>query len=113
MFTALSYGIPKMPVSLINLPNKEYWLGPERKEETFSLIRESFLWFGSATMLLLIDIFRQVFIVNINGDKSLSHPLLALGCYMAFALVWSIGMIARFVRMKAPRTGPTDIQKGR
>src|SRR5579864_538570 len=40
--TVISFGVPRlieaMPVSLINLPNKEFWLGSERREDTLSYI---------------------------------------------------------------------------
>src|ERR1700740_2278255 len=39
----VGFGIPRilgaMPVSLINLPNKEFWLSAERRDETMAYMR--------------------------------------------------------------------------
>ena len=49
--TVVSFGIPRIiaavPVSLINLPHKEYWLASERREDTLVYIRVWSAWFGS------------------------------------------------------------------
>src|SRR5260221_7864287 len=48
--TVVSFGIPRIiaaaPVALINLPHKEYWLAPERREDTLAYIRVWSAWFG-------------------------------------------------------------------
>ncbi len=41
-FTLLPFVIEKMPNSLINLPNKDYWLATERREATLGVIRGYF-----------------------------------------------------------------------
>ena len=49
---ALFIGIPRLlkstPASLINLPNKSYWLAPERREETMDRLASSFEALGMA-----------------------------------------------------------------
>ena len=35
LLAVLPFGMRKLPASLINLPHKEYWLQPEKQEETF------------------------------------------------------------------------------
>ena len=43
---------PKIPDSMINLPNKEYWLAPERRETSHRRIQLMLVWVGSLTTLL-------------------------------------------------------------
>ncbi len=88
--------ISKMPVSLINLPNKDYWLAPERKRETFAVLSRFFLWMAAATLLLLLDVFHQAFRVHLGEARSLDHPVLSIVLYAAFAILWSIRLIATF-----------------
>lgn len=87
-----------IPVSLVNLPNKDYWLAPERKEETFHVIAEKMLSFGNATTLFLIITFQLAFEANLNITRHFSSGtmLILLGGYILFAIVWSVRFIARF-----------------
>jgi uncharacterized membrane protein len=100
LFTALPYLVTLLPVSLINLPNKDYWFAPERSEETLKFLRNYPLWFASATVLLVIDIFHQVFVVNIGKAASLDHPTLSIVLYMGFCLAWTVGLFLRFRKPK-------------
>jgi uncharacterized membrane protein len=101
MFLAIHFGMSKMPASLINLPNKDYWLSPERRQQTSGFMSRQLLWFGCATLLLLLDIFYQSFQVHLGRAEGLSHPMLSLGLYIGFSVVWSIGLMIKFSRKGA------------
>lgn len=88
----------RIPDKWINLPNKDYWLAPERRAETFGFLSGRFLWFGSATLLLMIDTFHQVFRVNTGKAAGLEHPWLSLVLYLLFTVFWTVGLIRRFLR---------------
>lgn len=92
----ISFGLPKIPVSLINLPKKDYWLSLGRRKKTFEFLSQYFLWFASATLIFLLDMFQQSFQVHLGKAQSLPHPLLSLGLYTGFTVVWSIGMVIKF-----------------
>ena len=87
-----------MPVSLISLPNKNYWLSPERKSETFQIIAEKMLSFGNATTLFLIITFQLAFEANLNTNCHLSSDTMAIlfGGYILFAAVWTVTFVTRF-----------------
>ena len=59
MFLGFGLALPKIPNSLINLPNKDYWLAPERRRQTLDYILPQMLWFGSLTLMLLNMRFRE------------------------------------------------------
>jgi uncharacterized membrane protein len=46
--------IAKKPDARINLPNKEYWLAPERRAETFGYFGRFFAWYGCAFLLVVV-----------------------------------------------------------
>ena len=79
----------KLPVSLINLPNKEYWFAPERRAATTLSFNRLLLWFGVATLLLMLIVSRYAFLENLvpSGRFSFRHigPILLL--YLVF-VVW-------------------------
>ena len=96
LLPAIACTLTIIPHSLINLPNKKYWLSPERADETVGFIKRQMLWFSCATMALLIDVFHQGFQVNIGRERSLSHPIQSLALYLLYAAVWSVWFILKF-----------------
>ena len=66
----ISFGVPRliaaMPASAINLPNKDFWLSPERREETFYFLRTQMAWFGCALLAFLLYVMELVFRANLR-----------------------------------------------
>lgn len=89
--------IGKMPDSLINLPNKKYWLAKERRAETMAIIRDYFEWFSVALLALFIAINQLVFRANMNHEN-LSDKLtwLIIAVFLAFVFVWLISLVRKF-----------------
>jgi len=98
LFPGIGLILRKTPASLMNLPNKDYWLSPERREETIAVLSRQFLWFGSATLLLLLDIFHQSFRVHLGKAQALDHPVASIVVYVIFTTFWSIALIVKFMR---------------
>ena len=46
--------IPAVPIRLINLPNKYYWLASERRAATAESLSSYFAWFGCTPFLVMI-----------------------------------------------------------
>jgi uncharacterized membrane protein len=82
----------------VNLPNKEYWMAPERRGQTVDFLARAFLWFGAATMLLMLDVFGQVFRFNLSPSRGLAHPAASLAVYVCAALAWVAVFFRRFAR---------------
>lgn len=96
-FTLIPYLIKISPDSLINLPNKKYWLAKERREETFSAIGEYFEWFAILLLCLFIAINQLVFRANLLKENL--SPLamwLILGAFFAFTIFWLVKFLRRF-----------------
>ena len=98
LFPGIGLMLRKAPTDLMNLPNKGYWLSPERKEETVDVLSRQFLWFGSATLLLLLDIFHQSFRVHLGKAQALDHAWISIVVYVLFTTFWSIALIVKFMR---------------
>lgn len=90
--------IRKLPPSLVNIPNKDYWLAPERKKETMAYLADQLLLLGSATLLLVFLLFH--FIIQANLEEEVqsigSLPMVLIGLYLAYTLYWTIALIWRF-----------------
>jgi uncharacterized membrane protein len=89
--------IEKMPDSLINLPNKTFWLAKERRAETFATIRNYFEWFSVALLVVFIAINQLVFRANINHENlSDKQAWLILAIFIGFVFVWLISLVRKF-----------------
>ena len=109
LFPGIGLILRRIPASLINLPNKDYLLSPERRQETIDVLSRQFLWFGSATLLLLLDIFHQSFRVHLGKAQALEHPWISIVTYMVFTTFWSVALIVKF--MRAPLSSHSDLKK--
>jgi len=97
VFLFLPLVLPRLPVSLINLPNRTYWLAAERKEQTLQFVRDRMWRAGAATMSFLIATFQLVIQANLRPEKRLSSTMWVLvGVYVLFIGRWVQGFHKRF-----------------
>ena len=90
--------LARLPVSLINLPNKNYWLSDAHKNETVSFLRDFLLLFGSATLALVLFTFHQAFRFSMGRTPSIEYMPVAIGIYVALALAANVTLFLRFFR---------------
>jgi uncharacterized membrane protein len=104
---ALLIGIPWLlkftPASLINLPNKSYWLAPGRREETMDRLASYFDVFASATVLLLMVVFELASRASRGGGLTPNFFLPALVSYLVFSVVWTVALIRTFASITPER----------
>ena len=93
--------IAAMPVSLINLPNKQFWLSPERREDTISYFRAWSAWFGCALLAFLLFVMELVFRANLQTPPRFSNTAFipALVVFVVFDTVLMLRLILHFSRM--------------
>jgi uncharacterized membrane protein len=102
--TIVSFGVPRliaaMPASVINLPNKEFWLSPERRAETFLFLRSQMAWFGCALLAFLLFVMELVFRANLQTPPRLNNAAFipALIAFIAFSAVWTLRLVFHFIR---------------
>lgn len=99
-FTFLPFLMAKLPNSLVNLPNKDYWLSEEKKAETFSIISQYFDWFSIGLLSLFIVINDLVFRANINKQNLSDFIWIPLVVFLIFVGIWTIRLILRFKKTK-------------
>ncbi len=82
----------------INLPNRDYWLAPERIDSFYEYFREWFGWFGVATLTLLIGVLQLTFKANLQPDPVLDNKifLIIFIGYMLFVIIWLVSFIRKF-----------------
>lgn len=87
----------KIPTELMNLPNKAYWLAPERRDATLNSLQDQMSWLGVATMVLFIATMQLTFQANMVNPPVLDNrTTLLVFAYLGYTLVWSVMLIRRF-----------------
>ena len=97
LFFGICFIIPRIPPSLVNLPNKQYWLAEERKEETYADLSKYTLWFANATIVFLLVMHNETIAVNLRQSSRLGDSFwLFLAVYLIFTVIWCISLFTRF-----------------
>lgn len=108
LLTAVSIGgvglwLPRVGNMWINLPNKDYWLAPERRDATLADVARRLFDLGTLTSALLF----WVVLVTVDFNRGLRDAvdglLWPLGIYLVLTLAWIVALYRRFP------AGPRDV----
>lgn len=99
-FILLPRLLPLIGSNSIAIPNRRYWLAPERREASTEFFISRLGWFAAANILFLICVNQLVFDANLSAEGKLDSPLFiaAMALYFAFAIIWIITFFRRFRR---------------
>lgn len=94
--------LPRAFPGAVNLPNRAYWLAPERREQTLASLA-AFAWsFGAALALLLAGVHWTVVAANARTPPRLEDA--AVGALLAaFAITLAVWLLAWYLRFRRPR----------
>ena len=95
----ITFGVPKvieaLPVSLINLPNKEYWLSAERRDETLQFLRGWSRWFGCGLLAFLLYVMELAFRANLQAPPHFNNEAF-VPALVGFVLL-DFGLLGRLI----------------
>ena len=100
----IGFGMPMiiaaMPAQLVNLPNKRYWLAPERRAETTEFVNNYFAWLACAIYLILVLAFDYAIRSNLHPENPPDPARMSyvLAGFVALTLLGTIRMLAKFIR---------------
>lgn len=82
----------------IHLPNRDYWLAPERHAEAISFLRAGLLWFGVLLVAFLCFAHWLVVLANRTRPAHLSEPWFfgGLGVFIIAVFVWLKVLLGHF-----------------
>jgi len=95
---ALTRIIRKLPISMVNIPHREYWLDENRADETLAWLGENLNWINAATCFFLMAIFYMTLQANLAEKVELSswECYIALGLYLFVMSIFVAKIILRF-----------------
>jgi uncharacterized membrane protein len=105
VFIGLGSLIRVFPARWVNLPHRDFWLAPERRESTFDFIGRQTEWFGVATLLLTLLVVQAAIEANLTPEPRLDSGSMwiTIGLYFAYVAVWLVRYLRYF---RAPRSIP-------
>lgn len=85
---------------LLNIPNREHWMAPDRVEETLSSLRTRTALLATATIGLQCLVHRLVLSANAADRPELDQQtlLVGLGLFAVFLIGWIVSLYRRFRR---------------
>ncbi len=101
IFVVLALVLRWSPAGAFNLPHRDYWLAPERRAQTVSLISRQLMWMGCLTVLLLAGIYGLTILANRLTPARLPMNLFLplLGGFLAGVTIWSIVFVRHFTKV--------------
>jgi uncharacterized membrane protein len=89
--------IARLPNGMINLPNRDYWLVPERRALALAKVQAFSVGFGNAMLVFLLLVFRDVFRANLLETPHLAMRIwVFLALLAVFAIVWTVRLVQSF-----------------
>ena len=93
--------IASQPNNRINLPNRDYWLAPERRPETMDFIAAMMGWFGCGVLFVLMAGTYLAMRANLapKGGFDSQSMLIAVSLFLSGLFIWLICFIRHFRRI--------------
>jgi hypothetical protein len=89
--------IGRVPASMVNLPNKEYWLAPERREATVAFLVSQMLRLAVLELGLVIVLHQLVIDANRHDPARMSNVIWGvLAVFLVFMAGWGWSLVRHF-----------------
>lgn len=97
--------IPRLPMALLNVPHKDYWLAPERRGRSMLFVQAWLAWFGAWTQGFLLAIFHGIHLFHRSADPDAvaSSGWIPMAVFFAGMGVGLFLLFARFGKPPAER----------
>jgi serine/threonine-protein kinase len=84
----------------LNIPNKAFWLAPERQQTTFAFLRRHGYWLAGSLVIFHAGLFESVVLANSRTPAYLAptHVAWLTGGFLVFLAIWIAVLFARFRR---------------
>jgi hypothetical protein len=84
----------------LNLPNRDYWLAPERRDETYAYFFRHSLWFAALSLAFVAGLHQLVVEANAVQPPRLSNTGVGsvVWLFLAGVVAWSISLVVHFSR---------------
>lgn len=86
----------------LNIPHKDYWLAPERRQETMDFVQRRGVGMAGLMLFFLTSVHYSILVANAQPHASLPPTFFILvGVFLVATLAWSVTLIRHFYRKPA------------
>ncbi|NNF00897.1 MAG: DUF1648 domain-containing protein [Pyrinomonadaceae bacterium] len=101
----MMFGLPRLikniPPTLVNMPNRHYWLAPERQEKTRAILHREMGWILVGMITFFIAVNHLVFEANLAEPQRLSGWFMVVFiAFLLFVVIWGIRFLIIFRKPK-------------
>lgn len=94
-------GAGRIPISFINLPHRDYWLAPERRQAALGVLLRFAIGFAALNVVFLTGL--QALIVEANRHQpyhlDMRHFAYGLAIYLVLTALWTLLLLRRFSKV--------------
>jgi serine/threonine-protein kinase len=104
LMVAFAFAVRFIPDNLFNMPNREYWLAPERRQATFAFFSRQMVWLACLLVCFMAGLNWLTIQANISTPVRMPTGLLfwILGGFLAALAIWIVTFLNRF---RLPKPG--------
>lgn len=98
-------GLPRAFPNLVNVPNRDHWLAPERREASLAFLGRHACWLGCMMVLMAMGVHVLLLRASAATPPRLEEgPFIALlTAFLAALVVWIVAIYRRFPRQVKAR----------
>jgi hypothetical protein len=90
-------GLRYVPTQLINLPNRDYWLAPERRDASIARLETVLSWLSVQVAVLLVLVLELTIRANLGrGRLDMSVFVVVFGLFLASMPITFLMLVRRF-----------------
>lgn len=104
VFGGIALWLPSVPASMVNLPNREYWLAAERRDASMRWMSRHLIVFACTMLAFLQVVFALSYRANLPAPTRLA-PSLMWGSIVAMLVFTAWFLVSIYRRFSAPRAG--------
>jgi uncharacterized membrane protein YqjE len=101
VFAGLAFLVPRLPTTLINLPHREYWLAPVRRDVSLAVLSRFLLLVGLLITGFLVGLMHLILRANLQPAPRLGSGFAVLSGLQILGLLAALGWL--FWRFRKPR----------
>jgi serine/threonine-protein kinase len=100
LVVGIMYAMRFFPRNTMNVPNRDYWFAPERRDESFAFLLRHGLWFGCLQVAFAAGLYWLIVQANLSTQPQLDSRLMGAPtvAFLTGTAAWIVTLVIHFLR---------------